>query len=295
MDYQDFRARWDQAKGPVLDLVHRVETALGAAAPPTPESLVRDFATFPFDRRVWAAWLGNTEKLQGVKRLDRFPYATHPTRMAMICLWVLGGGAAADDAAVLALLHDYLEEGDGLHAAGLEAMRRRFPDEPKACLAGVVLSEPVIDYVSLGRSSELSYWRRVAYVLQARDAIERLGEPSFADAALADKLDNLHDLDYVALDPRLSPAKRASKLADRLGFFRFVARRIGPLAAPNMAALLDAGIAQRSAELGVDAALMEAAAQGLEERALGQGSAILKMTRAYQLELGLSLSSSSSG
>lgn len=293
MEYQEFRAKWDAARGPVLDLVRRVEDRLDAGEKLAAETLASDFPHLPFTRRLWTVWLGNTAKLRGVKRLDRFPYATHPTRMALMCCWLIGEAKLREDSGVLAIVHDYLEEGDGLTVGGIDAMRRTFPEEPAALQAGVVLSEPLVDYVSLGRASEYSFWRRVAYVVQAKDAIERLGEQAFANAALVDKIDNLHDLDYIALDSRSTPEKRAMKLAHRLGYFRFVARELGGYAAPEVLAMLEKGIVSRTGEFGVDPTDVDLSTDDLVERARGKRSAIARMVREYQATLGLRLGASS--
>ncbi len=293
MDYQEFRAKWDAARGPVLDLVRRVEDRLTAKEVLGEAALVSEFPHFPFSPRIWRVWLGNTAKLQGVKRLDRFPYATHPTRMALICCWLIDEDKVREDSGVLAIVHDYLEEGDGLTKDGIDAMRRQFPEEAAALVAGVVLSEPIVDYASLGRSTELSFWRRVAYVLQAKDAIEQLGDQAFANAALADKLDNLHDLDYIALDPRMTPEKRAMKLAHRLGYFRFVARELGAFAAPALRSMLERGITNRTYEFGVSQGDVDLSTDDLAERARGKRSVLTRMTKEYQSALGLRLSASS--
>lgn len=293
MDYQEFRAKWDAARGPVLDLVRRIEDRLTDGEVLDALALATEFPHFPFSPRLWRVWLGNTAKLQGVKRIDHFPYATHPTRMALICCWLIAEGSIQEDSAVLAIVHDYLEEGDGMTRDGLDAMRRQFPEEAAAAIAGVVLSEPIVDYVSLGRSTELSFWRRVAYVLQAKDAIETLGDQAFANAALADKLDNLHDLDYVARDARLTPEKRAMKLAHRLGYFRFVARELGAFAAPALRSMLESGISSRISELGVNPSDVDLSTDDLAERARGKRSVLTRMTKEYQSALGLRLSASS--
>src|SRR5438067_1043027 len=113
--YQAFRRLLEIRRANALALVTAAETLLGTVpeAELTPERLLTAAGLRPdaiqYPPRVWAAWLGNTARLRGVKRIDRAPYATHPTRMALVCLAVLGDGGV--DAAVAAILHDYLEEG----------------------------------------------------------------------------------------------------------------------------------------------------------------------------------------
>ena len=290
MDYQEFREHWDGVRSSVLSLVEQVEVGLKL---PTQElsadTLTRDFPKIPFTKRIWTAWLSNTTRMQGVRRRDRFPYATHPTRMALICCWLLKDQKIKEDSAILAITHDYLEEGDGLSKAGLAKMRNTFPAEPDGCLAAVILSEPIINYDALGDASEFPFWRRVAYVVQAKAALRSLGNQNFANACLADKIDNLHDLSYIANDPRLTPEKKSIKLNHRLGYFIFVEEAIGTLAAKEIQTILAAGIQSKITEFNLNVADVRREADGLLARLEEKGTYIAEMTRAYQATLGLSL------
>lgn len=290
MNYQEFRARWDEVRSSVLSLVEQAEARLKA---PThelnSETLARDFPNIPFTKRIWDAWLANTTKLHGVRRRDCFPYATHPTRMALICCWLFADLSIKENSAVLALTHDYLEEGDGVNQAGLAAMQQVFPTEADACLAAVVLSEPMIDYDALGSAAEFPFWRRVAYVMQAEAAIRTLKNQNFANACIADKIDNLHDLSYIATDSRLSHEKRAIKLNHRLGYFLFVEEAIGALAAKEMQSILAAGIQSKITEFGLNPDDAHKEAQHLTKRTKAKGSQIVEMTRSYQETLGIQL------
>lgn len=290
LNYQEFRRRWDAVRSSVLLLVEHTEARLKT---PTEElnaaTLARDFPDIPFTERIWNAWLANTKKLQGVRRRDRFPYATHPTRMALICCWLFDDQIIKENSAVLAITHDYLEEGDGISLEGVAAMQKIFPNEADACLAAIVLSEPMIDYNALGDASEFPFWRRVAYLLQTEAAIRALGNQIFANACLADKIDNLHDLSYIANDSRLTPETRSVKLNHRLGYFLFVEEAIGPLAAKELQSILAAGIQSKSTEFGLDLADAHKESQKLAIRTKAKAPQIIEMTRAYQANLGLKL------
>lgn len=281
MDYRTLKAKLEEARG-----LARAVVADAEAAPDLATVVAKHGAVLPFTKRVWDVFHGNVLKLRGVQRIDKHPYATHPTRMALLCLWGLAGEAGAEDAAVLALLHDYLEEGDGMTPDAVAAMRRRFPAEPDAAIAAVVLSEPFIDYLSLGPESETAQWRRVAYVAQAVDALETGLPASFADAALADKLDNLHDLGY--LEQRPAGAKRAVSLAQRVAFFTLVEQELGPRATPAMRRLLADGLAARIEELQI-AREVEAELADLRDRLEGQRSVLRRLIRRYHGEIKLEL------
>lgn len=255
------------------------------------EGIVRRYPEVPFTARVWHVFFANTLRLSGVKRIDRRPYATHPTRMAMSCYWFAGaaapaGAGAADDAATAALLHDYLEESGGISAASYADLRRRLPGEALATAAAVLLSEPEIAYERLGRASELSIMRRVAYVVQASDALARGAPSALADAALVDKLDNLHDLGYLDKEP--DPARRARKLAQRIAFFELVAERIGPFGDPLVWSMLKAGIVAHIVALGLDGVVQGERAV-LRGRLVEAEAQIRAMTQEYHRRIGVEL------
>lgn len=283
--YEMWRVAFESVRTRVLKLVVATESAIDVA---TLAGLRAQHADFRFSDRVWDAYVGNAAKLKGVKRIDRKPYATHPTRMALTCQWVLPrSGDRADDAAVIALLHDYLEEGDGMTPGGVEAMRRRFPREPDAVVAAVLLSEPVIPYEELGPAHELGFWRRAAYLRQALDALAAGCPGTFADAALADKLDNMHDLSYIERNPKLSGERRHAKLADRLGYFALVEELLRPHATEALAALVREAVTARTRELGGPPASVAQANERLAT-ALDQATPHMRrLIRAYHDAIGI--------
>jgi len=290
LDYREFKARLEQEKPRVLELVRDGERLIAAPADDErPTSMLPALADeFPFSARVWDVWIGNTRKMRGVKRIDLLPYATHPTRMALFCYWILEDeGSARDDAAVLALLHDYLEEGGGIRPETIAAMRDVFPEEPRGVLAAIVLSEPDIAYDRLGSEAQRSFWMRVAYLIQAVDAMAHLRDPTFANAALADKLDNLHDFGYIEHNPKLSPARRSHKLAQRLAYFAVVGEALRPWASTPMYLMLKAATSARAEALKVPADLVAVERATLEAARRDHGERILEMIREYQRVIGL--------
>ena len=242
--YASWRRSLEGIQESVLRLVEETEAKLAQRA--DLGDLGRSYPDIGFSPRIWGVYLATAERLRGVKRIDGRPYTTHPTRMALSSQWVLAG-SAAEDAGVAALLHDYLEEGGGINREGLDALRRRLPAERVD--AAVLLSEPEIAYERLGRASELSLLRRVAYVVQVEDALANGAPRAFADAALLDKLDNLHDLGYLTRE--LYPERRARKLAQRAAFFKLTGEQVGAYATPTVREILESGLAAKIDEYGI--------------------------------------------
>ncbi len=169
-------------------------------------------------------------------------------------------------------------------------MQRRFPGEPRAVLGAVVLSEPLVDYAQFhnGSDGDLHQWRRVAYIVQAVGAVRTLEERSFANAAMIDKLDNLHDLAYLS-QVRQTPEQLHRRLARRLGYFNVVHAELLPWASPEVATLLAAATAARQQEFGVPAALVQEAEAELRSRLALRRHVLADMITAYQRHLGVAL------
>jgi hypothetical protein len=169
--------------------------------------------------------------------------------MALSC-YSLAKGAMADDSAAPALLHDYLEESGGISLESIALLRKRLPNEPLAVPAAVFLSEPLIAYEKLGSPDDRSKLKRVAYIIQARDALRRGFPQALANASVVDKLDNLHDLGY--LDKETSPLKKSLKTAQRIAFFKLTLLEIGPHASPKFSSVLADAIIARAREFKIE-------------------------------------------
>lgn len=194
--------------------------------------------------RIWRAFLANVRKLRGVKRIDGQPYATHPTRMALtIGVALPETDPMRESSIVYALLHDYLEEGDGVACQGIALMQREIPGEWGGVLAGVILSEPMIPYETMIPR----FGREIAYVAQLQAVLPRLVyATSFANASLVDKLDNLHDLDYITRKKLSSTERMRLRLAAKLAYFKLVADTAGLYASPILHVLLEDAIKARA-------------------------------------------------
>lgn len=288
MNYPVFRKKLDALRPDVLTLVQNVEHALERNIPIDTCELAKSYPDLPFSKRIWDIWLLNTRKLRGVKRRDHLPYATHPTRMAAICCWQSDEMATSvEDAAVLAILHDYLEEGDGLTPQGLEQLKADIPSEPDGHRAAVLLSEPMIDYHQFGSELEKPFWQRVAYVIQVLDTISQAGHVAFANASVADKIDNLHDLNYIQNDSRLTSEKRIRKLSERLGYFRFIEQMLGLHASPSLLLWLTAGIEERRKEFGVTDAQVATQTERLHAMYDANKERMVPLIQSYQKKMGV--------
>lgn len=227
MGYQKYLTSKDETNAIVQTLVLETIEKLHIDSTEIRRELREKYSFLPFSDRVWDMYFLNTFSLAHVKRKDGRPYATHPTRMALLAYLYLDS-QSAEEIAVPALLHDYLEETDGISKASVQKMKGMLEAEPLAVKSAILLSEPMIDYEQLGPHPLHPYLKRVSYVLQARNAFRKLPIRELANVSLIDKIDNLHDLGY--LDQNHTAERRNEKLSQRVAFFILVLREIGPFA-----------------------------------------------------------------
>ena len=267
MLYSTFRTRLLSAKAPVAELIERIDIVFAAShRGPAVAELASSFPHIPFGPRAWHACVANATKLHGVRRFGGDSYATHPTRVALICDWLLSKEPfLRDTACVAALLHDYLEEGDGLTAAGLQALASLLPSERTAVRGAVLLSEPLIDFAGLGPADAFYRLRVVAYVVQVKAACASEADRSLICATLADQLDNMHDLDYIAADPGLADEKKVNKRCQSLAYGLYVALSLQEHAPPHFVRLLRDATDARAVELGLRMTAVEQRARQLAE------------------------------
>lgn len=243
MEYSEFYKWLEGIRPVVLTAVEETEKSLRAGVPPTS---LQPQPQLPFTGATWRAYCQNTAKLIGVKRITGAPYATHPTRMAWAVLMLLADDEEREHSAIFTLFHDYLEEGDGRNREAVERFIQEFPAAPDAVLSSIILSEPEIDYDAFPVRRKMM--EHVAYVRQIQRAMVHLADASFYNAALADKLDNIHDLDYILCNPRYSPEKVRSRLLEKFGYFQFVNVQVGHRANPALQKLLASAIDTISAQ-----------------------------------------------
>jgi hypothetical protein len=287
MSYQEWIKNRDSSEQHVEDLVRLTEVIAqvsGTEVSTAKSEVLVKFDWLPFSPRVWQVYFANTLALAGVKRIDKRPYATHPTRMALSCYW-LAPRDLAEDSAVPALLHDYLEESGGISAASIAALKNILPHESLAVPAAVYLSEPDIAYNTLGSEEEESKLKRVAYLIQASDALKKGYPPALVNASIVDKLDNLHDLGYLNNVSDLE--KRLRKIAQRIAFFQQTLEHIGPFASASFQTMLKTAIVARTQEFGVEKLLQEELSS-LTEHTDRSKETIKNMVGAFHKRIGLS-------
>jgi hypothetical protein len=298
--YKEFRARLDAWRPRVTALIEAIETAPEAAVATAVADAEGSGLAWP--PRLRRALVGNARKLAGVRRIKGAAYATHPTLAALYADWLVDDGAERVDAAVVALLHDYLEEGDGVTRAGYQAMLAEFSDEPLACLGAVVLCEPPLDFAihvsgEAVRDQAAAILRDVAYAVQAEAACVAaacggggLGAEAgrvLATASLCDKLDNLHDLGYIHANVRLASAERIARLARKLGYYAFMRRRLGTIADPAVDAMLGEALDAVGRELGVPRSDVDGATAKLESVHAGRAAELTALIMACHAEIGV--------
>lgn len=281
MTYDQFIQRLESLRPKVLDLVRGTEVSLRAGTKPQDIPPPDDA---PFSSFLWGAYCQNTYKLLGVRRITGTPYATHPTRMAIMTLAVLKASPAREKSALFTIFHDYLEEGDGRTAEGVANFYREYPGQPEAVFCAVVLSEPEIDYEVF--SERRKTMQNVAYVAQLRVWLPRLDE-SYANASLADKLDNIHDLTYITQNPRYTPEKKMGRLIEKFGYFLFVLTAIGSLADPLLQQLLEEAIWRVSARHHIEPTVVRAESARLERLLASHATQLQDMIVGYHRRIGL--------
>lgn len=280
MEYSEFYQWLEHIKPIVLTAVEKTEAALQEG---TPVAALQPQAQLPFTGLIWRAYCQNTAKLMGVKRITGAPYATHPTRMAWAVLLLLSHVEEGEPSALFTLFHDYLEEGDGRNREAVETFRKEFPESPEAVLCAIILSEPEIDYDAFPVKRKMM--EHVAYVRQIQRAMPHLSHPGFFNAALADKLDNIHDLDYILCNPRYSPEKVRSRLLEKFGYFQFVNAQVGPRANPVLQNVLTAAVDTISAQHSFSREEVRQNREHLEELLREYGPRLDPMIDAYHRDL----------
>lgn len=260
MDYPSFVVDLATLRPRVLDLVTKLEASFRQGM--TPTQMPFD-ASFVPSAMLWEALVQNTFKLQGVKRIMGAPYATHPTQMAVMALKIIGINPIGEKTALCCLFHDYLEEGDGRCELGVKRFFAEYHGPELGVLSAVMLSEPEITYAVLeGERKDLE---DVAYVAQLLQAKRHNAFSILVNASLLDKLDNLHDLDYITQNSRHEPIVRRYKLVKKLACFGFVLQQVGAYADPNVAALLEEGLEHVRVENAVPPLAVVLAQAQLEE------------------------------
>lgn len=233
MNYPSFVSDLVALRPRVLDLVTKLEMSFSQGA--TPLEIPPDESLVPH-RMIWQALVQNAYKLRGVKRIMGAPYATHPTQMAVMALKVIGMNDLGIKTALCCVFHDYLEEGDGRCELGVKRFFAEYQGPELAVLSAVILSEPEIIYAALeGERKDLE---DVAYIIQLLKAKNHQFFSTLVNASLLDKLDNLHNLEYITQQGRHDPIVKRYKLVKKLACFTFVLQHLGGFADQKLSWLL---------------------------------------------------------
>lgn len=271
-----FQEQWRQFQQQALALVTRFETLVEQGL--SPREAAANLA-LPFQGQLAEAFVQNAYKLMGVKRIMGSPYATHPTRMAMIANLLLGGSVHAERSALFAMFHDYLEEGDGRHAEAVSLFRTEWSGDQTVVEAAIFLSEPVIDFTPYPHKKD--WVEDVAYVLQITDRMALRPDEALVNASLIDKLDNAHDLVYITENRRYSPEKKMDRLVEKLGYFRFVLEHLGPWAHPRLFAALEESLHRQGIIHQVDQKAVAAMQHKLEGIRQAHGDELRRQIQQY--------------
>ncbi len=207
------------------------------------------YADWGFDEDTWRVFWVNTLRMRSVTRKTGEPYATHPTRMAMLALGVIGRNPSGQKSARICLLHDYLEEGDGVSFESIQKLKEDLAGQsPAARMGAVLLTEPLIDYSQYPRPRR--WMEQVSYVLQVRTAYPRLLNEHF-NSIFLDKIDNGHDWRYIVENADLSEERRRARLIQKLGHFSFVAEAFADRANLKLLQLLRKTITDSAREFAI--------------------------------------------
>lgn len=284
MKYSEFVTWLDTLRPSVLELVSMSEAQLlkGQAIQDLPRH-----TQFPFSDKLWRAYNQNTAKLLGVKRITGTPYATHPTRMALMAIQLIADGHQKELSAFYTIFHDYLEEGDGRTVEGVAKFRQEFPNCVDAVQCAIYLSEPQIDYGQFPERQKVL--ENVAYVRQLAMVWPQLKESAFINASLIDKLDNIHDLDYITCNPTYSPERKNQRLLEKFGYFYFVYATLGQYADPYLGSMLHEAVRTIAASYGFRWEQVEERHQYLRRLYDQYAKDMQRMIREYHQALGMQL------
>ena len=173
------------------------------------EGVFEELQKLGFDSRYQELFLLNAKLTEGKKRKSERHYFTHPGTVAYILLGVLPDDYKPKEKAIAyGLSHDLLDESLDYNVEQFRNQRELNPHYRDEFDKAVLMAQPEMTGISRYRLA----LGRIAGILQVKDT----GNPAIANALLADKLDNLTDLDYISkyrmyLDTRL-PQKIAYTL-----------------------------------------------------------------------------------
>lgn len=247
--YQTIRPGLESV-GDILEIVKNIESDLERL---DRESVITNFnyvqlenrfGLFAADPNIIRAFVLNIEKMRGVQRKDGNPYAVHPICVAGIIAQVLEDNDETRKAIVYALLHDYIEEGDGKNRAAMDELNRDFPQIPQIGEISLLLSEPEFSFKEVSKDYDWNMIEGVALVEQFK---MKCNAPMY-NSAWADKIDNMHSNTYIFTQYNTSE-KITWKLSKKEAFYRFFLENMKGNGDERLWQILEHSINTVSAEL----------------------------------------------
>lgn len=247
--YQDIRQSIQNIDD-ILEVIQIVENNLDNADRDKviqnldPQLLEARLGEYSKDPDVQRAFILNIEKMRSVKRKDGHPYALHPIRVASIVAKVLEGDTDAKESIIYALLHDYIEEGDGKNREAIDVLNRDFPHIENMGEKSLLLSEPEFPFKEISQDYDWNMIELVAFVQQ----LKMIDNKAMMNAAFADKIDNMHDNAYI-FEKYKTSEKIEWKLSKKEGFYRYYLENMGGKADERLWKILELSIDAVSKDL----------------------------------------------
>ncbi len=204
----------------------------------------------------------NLKALQGVTRKNgKLPYVDHVVRLGALLDSVLPESyPGREELLAGAVNHDYLEEGPGLTREQVEILRSRKKEVSSVgFLAAVLLTEPAITFDRYSKkfdfqgdaNERIKQIEKSSYIVQLRDSLSRIranGDAdlarALADIALADKIVNAQDFDFIFNDKNLKEHQTRGKISLIVGTYSVVLSSVAEFASPILVDILRNAILQ---------------------------------------------------
>lgn len=151
-------------------------------------------------QRQRKASLINVQEMEGVTRGDGVPYATHPIKLSLLSLKIIGNDSPeAQRTFLYTMIHDVLEEGRGVSPQSYLHLRRELGGPPEVSRAAVILVEP--DLSSLKKPEEIkdSMIEVIGYERQITSFSLESGDRALLNASIIDKTINVFDRYFAGL------------------------------------------------------------------------------------------------
>ncbi|MBK7844037.1 MAG: hypothetical protein IPJ71_10130 [Bdellovibrionales bacterium] len=190
--------------------------------------------------------------LNSVTRKDNTtPYIDHPIRLAIVLNELLPMPyPLRSDVIAGAIMHDYLEEGPGISADSVNVLRSNANDISQVgFLSAIFLTEPSLDYdkfesdfvFAADEEERQTQLEKTGYVLQSRAYLERLVRngktdlaQALADVALADKIVNAGDFNYVFQSSVMTTQEKKQKIYLVVGTYSLILNLLSEFASPSL-------------------------------------------------------------